>query len=200
MAASGVRKRELAVEVAHLGRQPLAVHLRQQNGRSSLDHRDRSVTENIGKPHMRRLLTQAHRMREIRVGIQLHHEVWRPASTAQASENSMKYAVGTRKRCGKWACHSHAPGSFHDGLRRTGGGAISFEAFSTSLAASCVASIASSRLSLYVSRSGPLAARSCRYGRASLICACNAFTPSRMSSCFLFPLSSTSAPSSYHPD
>src|ERR1035437_9437699 len=99
-------------------------------------------------------------MREIGVRIQLHDEVRRPAPAAQAREHAMKNVVRARKRCGPGKFASCTRRSLHDGLRRTGGGAISLTAFSTSLAASCVASMASSRLFLYVSRSGPLAARS----------------------------------------
>ena len=52
------------------------------------------------------------------------------------------------KRGGRAVALPQAGESIHDGLRRTGGAAISFAAFSTSFAASCVASIASSRFVL----------------------------------------------------
>src|SRR6267143_4380367 len=148
MTASGMRKGELAVEVAQPRRQPPAIHLRQQNGRGSLDHRYGSVTQYIGKPHVRRFLPQAHCVREIGVGIQLHHELRRPALAAQACKDMMKNAVGAGERRGERTFSFCIRNSHHDALRRTGGGAISFMALSTSLAASCVASIASSRLSL----------------------------------------------------
>jgi len=47
MTASGMRERELTVEVAQPRRQPPSIHLRQQNGRGSLDHRYGSVAQNI---------------------------------------------------------------------------------------------------------------------------------------------------------
>jgi len=116
--------------------------------------------QNVRKPHIGHVLPQAQSMREIGVRVQLHLKLRRPALASQAREYALKNAVATEKRSASAVVLPPIERCFHDGLRRSGEEDISFEAFSTSFAASCVASIASSRFSLYVSRSRPFIARS----------------------------------------
>ncbi len=163
----GMRQRELAVEIAHFAGHAEAVHLPEQNGRGGFDDAHRRIAQDVGKAHARNVVPQAQRVRQIRIGIQLHVEVRRASLASEARKDALKNAVAPRERRGPAAWLAGSAGCSHEGLRRTGGGAISCAAFSISFIASCVASIASSRLSLYVSRSGPLAARSWRYGRNS---------------------------------
>ncbi len=87
-------------------------------------------------------------MRQVRIGIKLDDELWWPALTAEARKHSLKDALASRKLDGAGAGWTAGFVSDHDGLRRTGGGAISLDALSRSLETSWVASMASSRLSL----------------------------------------------------
>ncbi len=153
----GMRQSEFAIERAQFARHSPAIYLPEQYGGSGLDHRDRRRAQNIGKPHVGHVLPQTNRVRKICVRVQLHEELRRPALASQSREDALKNMVTAGKRDGNARILPQACGSTHDGLRRTGGAAIPFEAFSTSFCASCVASIASSRFSLYVSRSMPLA-------------------------------------------
>ena len=106
--------------------------------------------QNVGEPHVGHVLPQAQRVREIGVGVQLHLKLWRPTMASQARENALKYAISAQKRYGIAVALPPCGSRSHDGLRRSGGADISFEALSTSFAASCVASMASSMFSLYV--------------------------------------------------
>src|ERR1700722_4678165 len=106
--------------------------------------------QNVGEPHVGYVLPQAQRMGEIGVGVQLHLKLWRPALASQAGEDALKHVLSAQKRYGIAVAFSQYGRSCHDGLRRSGGADISFEALSTSFAASCVASMASSMFSLYV--------------------------------------------------
>src|SRR5579862_1960642 len=116
----------------------------------------------VGEAHARNVIPQSQRVREIRIRIKLHVEVRRASLASQTRKDALKNSVAPRERGGPAAFRAGSPHHGHDGLRRTGGGAISCPAFSTSFRASCVASMASSRLSLYVSSSGPLSSSSCR--------------------------------------
>src|SRR5579872_2879433 len=209
--ARGMRQRELPIQIAQFVRYAAAVHLPQQKCRGSLDHRHRRFLQNIGKPHVRDVPPQTQSVRKIGVRVQFHLKLRRPPLATEAREDALKNAVTPGKRCSRESARFYSRGllglvlvptrkKFHQvGLRRTGGADDPLEAFSTSLAASCVASMASSRFSLYVSRSTPLAASSCRYGRNCLMPDSSAFTPSRMSCCFSMPISIRSAASSMHP-
>src|ERR1700674_219848 len=99
-------------------------------------------------------------MREIGIRVQLHMKLRWPALASQAGEDALKNSVAPQHGSGTAIVLAQSWRSSHDGLRRSGGAAISLEALSTSFAASCVASIASSRFSLYVWCSGPFTARS----------------------------------------
>src|ERR1700733_14099513 len=100
--------------------------------------------QNVGEPHVGYVLPQAQRMREISVGVQLHFKLWRPALASQAREDALKHAISPQKRYGIAVALPPCGRPSNDGLRRSGGGDLSFEAFSASFAASCVASMASS--------------------------------------------------------
>ena len=70
MPARGMRERKLPIEIAQLAGHAPAIHLPQQNGRGGLNHRDRSIAQNVGKSHARNVVPQAQGVREIGVGIQ----------------------------------------------------------------------------------------------------------------------------------
>ena len=155
-----VSQRILAIEIAQIRGDAPPVHLTEKDGRRSFNDRHRSVPQNIGKPNARDIVPQAHGVREIGVRIEFDHKIRRPSLASQTRENALKYPVAPWKRGRLGPLFLEQFKLNHCGFLRTGGGAISFAAFSTSLAASCVASMASSRLSLYVSFSGPFSASS----------------------------------------
>src|SRR3974390_2901002 len=115
--------------------------------------------QDVRKTHISHILPPAQRMREVCVWIQLHLELRRPALAPQPREDALKDAVPSKQGSGTTGFFPQGDRVLHDGLRLSGGPLISFVAFSNSIAESFVASIASSRFSLYVSRSTPFAAR-----------------------------------------
>ncbi len=97
---------------------------------------------------MGNVFAQANRVSEVGIRVQLDDKMGRAALAAQARKNAVEDAVAAQEHGTPGMFSSCSDFAFHVGLRRTGGGAISLTAFSTSFAASCVASIASSRFSL----------------------------------------------------
>jgi len=136
------------------------------------------ASRSMRKAGRRRFLAEAHRVREIGVGY-----------------NSPRIAVaGLATQRGRYDENTSAPGndargrfflyadSHHDALAPHGRLGPSLHGFVDILGSVLVASMASSRLSLYVSRSETFDREIRGRAKHPLICACNAFTPSRMSS------------------
>ena len=97
---------------------------------------------------MGNVLAQSNRVGKVSVWVELNDKMGRAALAAKTRKNAVKYTGAAQEHCTPGMVSFCSDVAFHVGLRRTGGGAFSLTAFSISLAASCVASIASSRFSL----------------------------------------------------
>jgi hypothetical protein len=122
-------------------RQSAAIDTRKQQRGGAFQDVQGSAAEQIRKPHKEQVFAAANGQNKTAIRIKLHTKMRGAPFASDARENAMEEgdATGDQIRVARpWA----------QILRLTGGGAAFFLAFSASLRASCVPSMASSRFSL----------------------------------------------------
>src|SRR5580658_823902 len=169
--------REFTVSLQQFLGRPPAIQTPEENCSRRFHHRMRSIVQRIRQANVRGILTKTNRMRQIRVRMVFHYEVRWPSFAAEARVDPLKNALAARH----WIFYAVR---LHEGFLRTGTGVNSLEALSASESASLVPSIASCRVSLYVSYSGPPLSIFSRTDRNSLPFDSISFSWPRISICF----------------